>query len=778
MKISNEKRVVETDGFDNKPIEFGIQMSPKAFEVLSSNIYSDKILAVVREYGTNALDAHIMVDKIDVPFEVHLPNTFEPWFSIRDFGPGLSDENISKIYTTYFHSTKEDDNDVTGCLGLGSKSAFAYTDQFTITSRFEGMKRVYTAYIDQDGGRVITKITEEPTDQEAGLEIYMSVKPADFRMFADRAQMIFHRFPTLPIISGAQCDLKQVKYTIIGPNYKVREQGQGCYAIQGSVAYPINVNALERNLFPADVGDRLNRMLSASPIDIVFPLGELNITASREALNYDKRTQANIIKAALSVFNHLPSNFEGQFKNIKTEWEAKKALRKLEKNYQLSQILEVVRHNIEWNGKKLTDTKTKLSMKDMVPSYIDGKPVMGKDHNGKDVHLKEEVSWGSISEFRNHALSNDKVGPEISSVDHLYGDERAAIVFEDVRPKGVNKLVRHNFSPNDYDVVWYIKAPIDRLPDIKTQLGDIADADIIMASTLETPPAVPRTVVKSEIKKLWKITGFNRWGSYHDSETTVDLADGGVYVMSYASSVLPPGKEDSPTSLGSNHASTMLTAAYGVGLVPLNDLYRVNSSHGRSVLKNDKWVNVWSLVLPSLAEWDKLKPNNNSLVAVHAMQSIVGSPSDRNILSLYNRYKVSKDSTERMEILQVTSPFAAMIKQIDIWMAEALLLVDSHNKMEDDAKTDPFKVAEKCGDWLNLMGNAKSLNLVTNSVTDPSIGAKKVSDLFTKIKATYPLIYKIVDHLGHYDTRFSPVDVVHYVNMSDSSKALVKAYNS
>jgi len=105
---------------------YSIKDSSKIFSILRSNIYSDKMLAVVREYSTNGWDGHILAGTPDRPLKVTLPTALAPVFKVRDFGVGLSEESVLNIYTTYGESTKESSNDFNGTFGLGSKSAFAY----------------------------------------------------------------------------------------------------------------------------------------------------------------------------------------------------------------------------------------------------------------------------------------------------------------------------------------------------------------------------------------------------------------------------------------------------------------------------------------------------------------------------------------------------------------------------------------------------------------------------------------------------------------------------
>ena len=49
---------------------FTIRTSAKAFKVLSDNLYSDKITAVIRELSCNAYDSHVQAGKKDALIRV------------------------------------------------------------------------------------------------------------------------------------------------------------------------------------------------------------------------------------------------------------------------------------------------------------------------------------------------------------------------------------------------------------------------------------------------------------------------------------------------------------------------------------------------------------------------------------------------------------------------------------------------------------------------------------------------------------------------------------
>ena len=189
MKVDNTPREFEA----NTPggtSAFKIAASSKAFQILSNQLYTDKPRAILRELSTNALDAHIAAGKPEVPFEVQLPNTWNSTLIVKDFGTGMSPAQISELYTTYFGSDKTHTNDLVGGLGLGSKSPFSYTDQFTAVSRYEGTKYTYAAFIGASNTPEITLVSEEPTDEENGFEVHVPVKESDIRLFSDTARRV------------------------------------------------------------------------------------------------------------------------------------------------------------------------------------------------------------------------------------------------------------------------------------------------------------------------------------------------------------------------------------------------------------------------------------------------------------------------------------------------------------------------------------------------------------------------------------------------------------
>jgi hypothetical protein len=225
--------------------EFRIRNSAKAFKILSDGLYSNKIRAIIRELSCNAVDSHVGAGKADIPFEVHLPTVLEPWFSVRDFGLGLDGDQVVNIYTTYFESTKTDSNAFIGALGLGSKSPFSYTENFTVTAIKNGVQRIYSAFINEVGVPSIAEMSEELTDEGNGVEVKFSVTDKyDYQSFRNEAHAVFKWFEHKPTITGV------AEFEHRSPQYKEKNVVPGVHvgtddhssstAIMGNIAYPLN----------------------------------------------------------------------------------------------------------------------------------------------------------------------------------------------------------------------------------------------------------------------------------------------------------------------------------------------------------------------------------------------------------------------------------------------------------------------------------------------------------------------------------------------------------
>lgn len=179
MEVSNVKDHVTnaTVGYE-KVEEMGIDNSPEFFHILSSSLYKHQTLAMVREVLSNAVDAHTDAQVTD-PVEVTVDDEY---FTVVDKGKGIPPDLIKPIYGTYGSGTKRNDTNAIGGFGLGCKSPFAYTDNFEVTSCYDGTKTIYRM---SKGSKVsngkpsIITILSVPCGEETGITVRIPIHDKD-----------------------------------------------------------------------------------------------------------------------------------------------------------------------------------------------------------------------------------------------------------------------------------------------------------------------------------------------------------------------------------------------------------------------------------------------------------------------------------------------------------------------------------------------------------------------------------------------------------------------
>ena len=410
MKLIEHTNTIEKIGDIQHETSFKMKSSRKAFQILS-DLYSDKPLAIVRELGCNANDSHVQAGLTDKPFHIHLPNTLEPWLTIQDFGTGITPENIHKIYCVYFESTKTNTDDQIGCLGLGSKSPFCYTDNFTITSITDGMKRIYNAYFNEQNTPAIAMMNEEATTEGNGLSIQIPIKATDFHTFTEATKKAFRFFKNKPSVSGGKIDWKLETPMFEGEGW-ASYNGFGymeCFAIMGGVTYPIEIGK---------INSKYHDMCRKGGLVINFEMGQVDFTPSRESLSYCDDT----IKSLNDKMEFIMSDFQKRLSEMLAEketiFDAVKMVHVLQN--QFSYIQGMTTKNLVWRGIDISNpvdfirnianpTHSDYNCTTYYkPSYYRVKinesvnPEMGKD----TTWYYDDMEKGAITRVRNYVREN------------------------------------------------------------------------------------------------------------------------------------------------------------------------------------------------------------------------------------------------------------------------------------------------------------------------------------------------------------------------------------
>ena len=281
-----------------------------------SNLYSNKPLAVVREYSTNARDSHIEAG-VDRPIEISTPTDFMPFLKIRDYGVGMDAETIRNVYSKYGASTKRETNLQNGMLGLGSKSALTYTTQFNITGVKDGIKTYVVVSRAADGSGVMKIISQSHTDEPNGVEISI---PVSNRVEIDNVVYNFFKFwkSGTVLINGKEP--VKVQGMEVGDFLVIGEQKD--YVVMGNVAYPV---PQEHRIFSGDYYSRTG-------VVAYVEMGEVNFTPSRESLHMTDLTKATLKRLSREFDVQAKKYLTDKISNAKSHAEALKEYHELKRS--------------------------------------------------------------------------------------------------------------------------------------------------------------------------------------------------------------------------------------------------------------------------------------------------------------------------------------------------------------------------------------------------------------------------------------------------------------
>lgn len=286
---------------------FGLADNAKIYSILSNNLYQDKIGSVVREYSCNALDSHTEAGYADRPITIHLPDQFEPWFSVIDTGVGLSPERIADVFMIYGESTKDSSNSEIGAFGIGGKVGLAYSGAFSVTSVYDGKKYAYSMFLNDQGIPQMATMDEADTDAPNGVEIKVPVEPSDFYRFSEAVKVQLHHFPVKPVIENGNNFTwgsdKEAVYksdnVILYNNGNSYNGSNSLNMIQGPVGYAINRNMLSKHLDTEDMNFVVT-LWNSGGVDFLFNIGEISVVASRESVEFTHHT-INSFKEKIAI---------------------------------------------------------------------------------------------------------------------------------------------------------------------------------------------------------------------------------------------------------------------------------------------------------------------------------------------------------------------------------------------------------------------------------------------------------------------------------------------
>lgn len=334
----------ESTGVKKKGGKLGVANWGMAIKVLTQ--YSDPIPSIVREITSNAFDAHReaasitslrddqLTNSSSDPFPgkgylesdiEYLRETFADWqdqpvrvilqdenlltgtqraFKVQDFGIGLSEERVEKVFTVLLESTKRGSNNEHGAFGLGAKSPLAYADLFKVQTVWRNTRSTYVIYKTEDGPSYELIEQEFTTDSNGTIIEVPIANKVDFESFSHAIKQ------QLAYFEGIEYHGLTVGDTTVyrGNHYLYRKDSpfDKMHIVIEGVVYPLNGGVV--GIYSMDGID--------CNLGLRFDIGELDIVWNRENLEYTDRTKIAIRNRLRQLKVELQELWDKQFNHI------------------------------------------------------------------------------------------------------------------------------------------------------------------------------------------------------------------------------------------------------------------------------------------------------------------------------------------------------------------------------------------------------------------------------------------------------------------------------
>lgn len=354
MKLINNNSSRNFEGKEHIQMGLDLENTSVIMNMLRNNIYTDPINSLVRELYSNAVDAHNRVnniyDFIEIDIKEELQNNI---FSIRDYGASMNKEIISNVYSKMGKSDKRNTNGEHGGWGLGCKSPLAYTDYFWIeTFTIENNKSIYrkwVQYIDSTKVGALTLLEENEennTEFKTGTKVSVpfNIKDLDKIIQSLDTYLTYTKtkFKLLNNYLKDKLNLVKPTYNFYGETWAIdlihiyshKELKPKSLAVIHDIPYVLDLNLLYTylpnfkdsfsfiiNKFkPAYIKSEINsdlfnsflQCLSLHSFEITLSIGSLDVSASRETLQYTEKT-------CVELYKHLYKMFIEFYQNLRVD---------------------------------------------------------------------------------------------------------------------------------------------------------------------------------------------------------------------------------------------------------------------------------------------------------------------------------------------------------------------------------------------------------------------------------------------------------------------------
>jgi hypothetical protein len=289
-KIGNDLPPIEASA-RVRELHIGVQQAGKIINFIRGNLYSDKWGSFIREVLSNAYDAN-KVAGYEGPVEIVLPSLISSELLIRDRGLGMPYSFMDNEYANVGFSTKEESEDEVGAFGIGRLTPLLVCDQYKIDTVHKGLRHIWTMACGQKDGLIPEY--QEKTDKPTGTTIRVPCEVRDISKIMGALNRWCKYLEPAPLIDGKPFSSPDSLYVMEGEGWSLSKSSKTSLTVlNGWVPYDV-----EDSYIPPIMKD-------LGHLTIRFPIGALNVTASREALEYNDQT-LNVIREKVNwVFSEV-----------------------------------------------------------------------------------------------------------------------------------------------------------------------------------------------------------------------------------------------------------------------------------------------------------------------------------------------------------------------------------------------------------------------------------------------------------------------------------------
>ena len=339
MEINNSvKYKTYSDSLQDIDMGLDVNNTDSIMALLRNSIYSNPIESFVREIYSNAVDAHLR-DNITTPIEVSLiedSQTNQYYFMVRDYGSSMTVEDFKNIYSKMGNSTKNKSNKELGGFGIGCKSPLAYTNQFFIDTWTEEeskfIHREWVQYIDSSQIGKISLLKEGTFTGKTGTQIKIPIKFKDYHNITNYINK-YLSYSIVPfVVKGFKFEDKRPELNVVGEDWGLSDVYQSSFyfsaerkstIVIAGIPYKIDKKVLhdkfksndfttliKSEINPKSKSIKHNLELFKSFLEssnylqyiLLANVGDLDLSASREDLQYTDRTLYFLYKKLFKMF--------------------------------------------------------------------------------------------------------------------------------------------------------------------------------------------------------------------------------------------------------------------------------------------------------------------------------------------------------------------------------------------------------------------------------------------------------------------------------------------